>query len=669
MQMIAGGVSGAAHMADQIPGLDHLACLDGQIVQVRIDSIPTVAVGACAVVDPDPVAENRIILRHRHRAVLGGIHRRAGIRRQVNAPVTIRHRCADVLILLQRALQQRAVGRVVQVRQARRVGREGHRGGLVAVTIGAQLCGHVLRQFAVVSFPVIGKVPGFCQHAVHHRLKMERIAGGVTGRTHIAQQVPGLDGLARFHGQFPHMAVEGPPPASISGGAMVQLDKVAVGPVEIRRFDHTVLSGIHRRARGGAQVVAPVAARYHIAADVGVVHRAEKARAVGRVVQIGQARRIGREGHGVLRRGGRLFGGRSFGSGRFGGRFGRGLGHLGLHHAGRHTDPHGQRADQQRPGAQAAVMQQMHDALLDAALPEGQTARRHAALQGVLQDAFAVGVAGGGVTAAHGGFVAGGFHLPLQLAEGQPGQRVEPVQADHRVIQRFYQRVPPAQVGALMQQHRLPRRPRKTGGQVDPRPQDAQREGRGHTGPAVAAVGRFAGQRHRAAQPGIPRHGPHSQHQHAQRHRTAPKAEQQQLHHGVTHGSHLLIVCGVQQRADLGRFGVADRLGAQKRRHKARQAAAEGLVHHGGALGALDGGLGHKAGHGAAVVLQHAALAQFAQHGVGGALFPAQGVGGQHDQFAAVQRFMVPHQAGEAVFPFGQAQGFLYRHLGCPLSL
>ncbi len=44
------------------------------------------------------------------------------------------------------------------------------------------------------------------------------------------------------------------------------------------------------------------------------------------------------------------------------------------------------------------------------------------------------------------------------------------------------------------------------------------------------------------------------------------------------------------------------------------------------------------------------------------ALFPAQGVGGQHDQFAAVQRFMVPHQAGEAVFPFGQAQGFLYRY-------
>ena len=72
-------------------------------------------------------------------------------------------------------------------------------------------------------------------------------------------------------------------------------------------------------------------------------------------------------------------------------------------------------------------MQQMHDALLDAALPEGQTGRRHTPLQGVLQQAFAVGVAGGRVAAAHGGFVAGGLHLPFQLAEGQPGQGVEPV--------------------------------------------------------------------------------------------------------------------------------------------------------------------------------------------------------------------------------------------------
>ena len=112
----------------------------------------------------------------------------------------------------------------------------------------------------------------------------------------------------------------------------------------------------------------------------------------------------------------------------------------------------------------------MDNALFDAALPEGQGARRHPPLQGILQNALAIGVAIRLVAAVHGGLVTGGFHLPLQLAESQPGQRIEPMQADHRIEQRFDLGVMATQMGLLMEQHR-PAGPAGQGcGQVDPRP-------------------------------------------------------------------------------------------------------------------------------------------------------------------------------------------------------
>ena len=117
-------------------------------------------------------------------------------------------------------------------------------------------------------------------------------------------------------------------------------------------------------------------------------------------------------------------------------------------------------------------MQQMHDAGLSAALTKGQAAGHAAPLHGKPQNALAVGAAGGGRLASHGSFVAGGLHVALKLAEGQPRQRVEPVQAGHGVEQRLGQRVAAADVGLLVQQHGLPGGSLQIVGQVDARAQN-----------------------------------------------------------------------------------------------------------------------------------------------------------------------------------------------------
>ena len=171
-------------------------------------------------------------------------------------------------------------------------------------------------------------------------------------------------------------------------------------------------------------------------------------------------------------------------------------------------------------------MQQMHDARFGAALAKGQAAGHAAPLHGKPQDALAVGAAGGGGLAAHGSFVAGGLHVALKLAEGQPRQRVEPVQAGHGVKQRLGQRVAPADVGALVQDDGVPGGACQPSGQVDAGPQQAQGKGRGHTGAAEAAIRRFAGQRHLAGQAQVAPHGAHGQQCHAH----SPYRRQQMPH-------------------------------------------------------------------------------------------------------------------------------------------
>ena len=93
-----------------------------------------------------------------------------------------------------------------------------------------------------------------------------------------------------------------------------------------------------------------------------------------------------------------------------------------------------------------------------------------------------------------------------------------------------------------------------------------------------------------------------------------------------------------------------------------RQAAAKGLIHHGGTLGLLDIFLFNKARHLAVGVLQNAPFAELFQHGIGRTLFPAQRVGGQRHQLPAGQRLMVPHKAGKTVFTLGKAQRFMVWH-------
>src|SRR5699024_5881600 len=70
----------------------------------------------------------------------------------------------------------------------------------------------------------------------------------------------------------------------------------------------------------------------------------------------------------------------------------------------------------------------------------------------------------------------------------------------------------------------------------------------------------------------------------------------------------ILLVCGgrlrrIQQRADLGCLGGADRLFVQKSSYKLRQTAAEGPVYHRGALPLLHFALLDAGSHNAAFVL------------------------------------------------------------------
>ena len=166
----------------------------------------------------------------------------------------------------------------------------------------------------------------------------------------------------------------------------------------------------------------------------------------------------------------------------------------------READAVGYGAERLRPRTESAVVQQVDYGRFHAALPVGKTSgcSDGASLHGKLQQALTVGAALCQRAALHGSLVAGGLHVMLKGAQGQPRQRIEPVQADDGIKQRLHQRVAAAEGGPRMQQHSLPRRALQAVRQVDARAHKAQCERRGHARPAVAAVGRFAGQRHTA---------------------------------------------------------------------------------------------------------------------------------------------------------------------------
>ena len=330
-------------------------------------------------------------------------------------------------------------------------------------------------------------------------LKMAGVAGCVAGMPHVPDDLTGGHGLPGHNGAGLHVGVQRDPAQTVGVGTVVDLHKIAPAVMLLRGQHNTVRGGVNLGALGGMQVVAPVAAVLaHEAGNVFVLHRAGKPRTVGGVVQ---CRQCG-GGHGCGRLRGRRCRCRRCSLGSGGGRLRRGVGclHLRAHHAGRHADAHGHGAERQRPRAQTAVVQQVHNALLHAALPEGKTSgcSDWASLHGKMQQALTVGAALGQRAALHGCLVAGGLHVMLKGAQGQPRQRIEPVQADDGIKQRLHQWVAAADVGPLMQQHSLPRRALQAVRQVDARAHKAQCERRGHARPAVAAVGRFAGQRHTA---------------------------------------------------------------------------------------------------------------------------------------------------------------------------
>ena len=304
------------------------------------------------------------------------------------------------------------------------------------------------------------------------------------------------------------MGVQRGPAQAVGIGAVVNLDKIAPAVMLLRDYYNAVRGGVDFGACVGAQVITAVAVPHK--ADNGLIlHRAEETRAVGGIIQVGQysgGRGVhGRCGGGCWRGGlGSLdFG--SFGSLDFCG-FGLRLGcgvYLRAYHAGGGAKAYHRHAERQRPGTKAAVVQQMHNAGLYAACAKGEAAGHGTALCGKLQQAGTVGAALRQGTPAHRGFIAGGFHIVRKLPEGQPRQRVEPMQAGHGVEQRLCQRVMAADVGLLMQQHRLPRCALHVVRHIDARAHHAQRERNGNTGTTVAAVRRFAGQCHTALQADI----------------------------------------------------------------------------------------------------------------------------------------------------------------------
>ena len=167
-------------------------------------------------------------------------------------------------------------------------------------------------------------------------------------------------------------------------------------------------------------------------------------------------------------------------------------------------------------------------------MPKGERAGS-GGTQRKLQQAFTVGGALGRCAAAQRGFVTGLLHRAAQLPESQPGQRVPPMQADHRIIQRFKQRVAAADVGALMQQHGGAGLAGQAFGQVDARAQQPECEGRRDCRTAVAAVRRFAGQRHPTPQPSVL----HSAVQQANGRAAQPESSQQVRRGGPGGGGHI----------------------------------------------------------------------------------------------------------------------------------
>ena len=254
---------------------------------------------------------------------------------------------------------------------------------------------------------------------------MAVVAGGLAGVPHIADQLPLCNGLPGLHDGTLQVGIQSAPAVAI-GSAVVDDHKVAVAEMLACLCHNAVGCGQHIGAFSSVQIVAAVAVAFK-AGNVGVIrHGVDKQRAVGRILQQRQLAGGGRDnlrgscrGRGFLRLGCfRCCGGLPGGGGIL---------QSGLHHAGRHAGGNDHRANHHGPGPQAAVMQQVYNARFGAALPKGQAAGHAAPLHGKAQNALAVGGAGGAGLAAHSGFVAGGFHVALKLAERKPRQRIEPV--------------------------------------------------------------------------------------------------------------------------------------------------------------------------------------------------------------------------------------------------
>ena len=116
-----------------------------------------------------------------------------------------------------------------------------------------------------------------------------------------------------------------------------------------------------------------------------------------------------------------------------GGSGGGGILDLRAHHASRYAQTTTAAQAANAPAPKPAVMQQMDNALLHAALAESQAARYAAALHGKMQKALTVGVALGRGRPARRPRRKGRLHVALKGAKRQPDQRVEPVQAGHGV--------------------------------------------------------------------------------------------------------------------------------------------------------------------------------------------------------------------------------------------
>ena len=270
-----------------------------------------------------------------------------------------------------------------------------------------------LRQLGGITACVGGKIARLRKDAVCHHLKMAGVAGYVAGVPQIPDDLTGGHGLPGHNGAGLHVGVQRDPAQTVGVGTVVDLHKIAPAVMLLRGQHNTVRGGVNLGALIRAQVVAPVAVLGGKAGNIFVLDRADKARAVRSIAQC-------RQGRGLYHRRGRfgclggLGSGRAF---RYGG-CGLGLcGQLRPDHAGGKAEADHGYADRQRPRAQTAVVQQMHDAPLYAALPEGQAARHPLPLYSKLQQRFTVGAALGQGAVLYGGLITGGLHVALKTAE------------------------------------------------------------------------------------------------------------------------------------------------------------------------------------------------------------------------------------------------------------